>query len=244
MNNRFLTITPLLACSSLFIAGCSDDNNSFETPNTSSTPTNAGIVSQNNFTILAADLEPVIFADPAKNTFTFTKMTITVRVGDRENQILTDAHTVLFKTEWGLIDPSCVTENGSCTVTWQTSSGDTAPADHKNTILAYTLGEESFTDVNGNAIFDDGDNANPAFDDLEEPFVDSNRNRIYDNGEPIADVINGNDQTGINGVHDIGDTFFNGQNCTHSSLCSTIQNNIYVWDDVQLSMDGPPPAAP
>ena len=149
-----------------------------------------------------------------------------------------------FATEWGLIEPSCVTENGTCSVTWQTSSGDTAPADHKNTIMAYSVGEESFTDVNGDAIFDDNDNATPSFNDIEEPFVDSNRNSIYDSGEPIIDVINGNDVTGVNGVHDFGDTFFNGNGCTHTSLCSINHKTIFVWDDVQISMDGPPPAVP
>jgi hypothetical protein len=239
MNNRFLAIT--LLASSMCLAGCSEDNSSFETPNTSDTPINSGTVSQNNFTILAENLEPQIFADPASNVFTYTELTITVRIGDRKNQRLTDEHTVFFKTEWGLIDPSCVTEDGFCTVKWSTSSGSEAPTDHKNTIMAYTLGEESFTDVNGNAIFDDNDNATPSFEDIEEPFVDSNRNGIHDSGEQIVDVVNGNDPTApTNGLHDIGDTFFNGEGCTHSSLCSINHKSIYVWDDVQLLMDGPP----
>lgn len=237
MNNRFLTIAPLLASSTLFLAGCSDDNSSYETPNLSDTPTNTGTVSQNNFTILSEDLEPEIFVDPALSTFTYKELVITVYVGDRNNQRLTDAHTVFFKTEWGLIDPSCVTEDGFCTVKWSTSSGDDAPADHKNTIMAYTLGEESFTDVNGNGIFDDADNATPSFEDLEEPYVDFNRNRIYDSGE---DFVDGVDPSGTPEQHDTGDFVFNGLGCTHSSLCSSV-TSIYVWDDVQLSMDGPAP---
>ena len=235
MNFRFLKLAMLLSSSAFVISSCSD-NNAFEAPPTGNgeTPINSGVVSHNNFTVLSSDIEPAIFADPADTAFTFTELTITARVGDRNNQLLTDAHTVFFKTEWGLIEPSCVTTNGSCTVKWQTSSGNTAPADHKNTIMAYTLGEESFTDVNGNAIFDDGDNATPSFDDIDEPYVDSNRSKSYDTGEPFADVNN-------NDAHDNRDTFFNGDGCTHSSLCST-QKSAYVWDDVQISMDGPPPA--
>jgi len=236
MNNRFLTIIPLIASSVILVTGCGD-NSAFETPSTSSAPENPGVVSQNNFTILSSELEPSIFPDPASNTFVYTQLTITVRVGDRNNQKLTDGHTVFFKTEWGLIDPSCVTADGFCTVNWETSSGDTAPADHKNTIMAYTLGEESFTDVNGNGIFDDNDNATPSFDDIEEPYVDSNQSQSYDTGEPIADV-NKND------AHDLGDSFFNGEGCTHSILCSATQKSIYVWDDLELSMNGPPPATP
>lgn len=236
MNNRFLIIAPMLVCSTLILSGCSDDNSSFETPNTNpDITTNPGTVSQNNFTILSSDLNPSIFPDPGSNTFTFTELTITARIGDRNNQLLSDEHTIFFKTEWGLIQGSCVTVDGTCTVTWQTSSADSAPADHKNTILAYTVGEESFTDVNGNGIFDDIDST---FDDLEEPFVDSNRDLVYNTGEPIVDVINGNSQGAINGAHDIGDTFFNGAGCTHSSLCSTFQS-IQVWDDVQIDMNAP-----
>ena len=244
MNNRFIKTITLLASSAIFISGC-DDTSSFETPNTNTDTTlNSGVISQKNFTILSSDLTPSIFADPALDTFTFTELDITVRIGDRNNQVLTDAHTVYFKTEWGLIQPSCVTENGTCSVTWQTSSGDTAPNDHKNTIMAYSIGEESFTDVNGDAIFDDNDNATPSFSDIEEPFVDSNRNRMYDAGEPITDVVNGNDATGENGEHDFGDTFFNGNGCTHTSLCSENFKTISVWDDVQINMDGPPAAVP
>jgi hypothetical protein len=241
MNNRFLTIASLLASSALFMAGCSDDNSAFETPNLNpDITTNPGTVSQNNFTILSSNLNPEIFADPSSNSFTFTELTITARIGDRNNQLLSDEHVIHFKTEWGLIQENCVTVDGLCTVTWQTSSADSAPADHKNTILAYTVGEESFTDTNGNGIFDDNDGT---FEDLEEPYVDSNRDLVYSTGEPIVDVLNGNSQTVVNEVHDIGDTFFNGAGCTHSSLCSAFKS-IQVWDDVQIDMNAPPPATP
>jgi len=235
MNNRFLNTAAIIASCSLFVAGCGDISD-LQNPNTEITP-NTGTVSYNNFTILAEDLEPQIFAAPDGNTFTYHELQITVRIGDRNNNVLTDEHEVFFKTEWGLMQsPSCKTKDGTCSVTWQTGSADDAPVDHKNTIVAYTLGEESFEDANGNGIFDDGDTT---FTDIEEPFVDSNRNGVYDSGEPIIDRPNGNDLSGKNGVHDIGDTFFNGGGCTHSSLCSTTINSISIWDDVQLSMDGP-----
>lgn len=244
MNNRFINIIALIVSSAVFVSGCDDD--AFETPDSSDgdIPLNSGAVSQNNMTILSSDLTPAIFPDPNSNTFIFTELTITVNIGDRHNQILTDQHTVFFKTEWGLIEPSCITEDGSCSVKWTTSSANSAPTNHLNTIMAYTNGEESFTDVNGNGIFDNDDNATPSFDDIEEPYVDSNGNTSYDSGEPIVDVVNGNDPTGNNGVHDIGDMFFNGTGCTHSSLCSTVETSIAVWDDLQLNMNGPPPAIP
>ena len=242
MNNRLLHTFLLIASNVLLLASCGENNDSF-TPAGTSGP-NSGVISSDNFTILSDDLTPTIFADPTKNIFTFTELKITAKIGDRNNQKLVDSHTIFFKTEWGLIEPSCVTKDGSCSVTWQTSSGGTAPSDHKNTILAYAVGEESFSDVNGNAIFDDGDNDTPSFTDLEEPYVDSNRNSMYDIGEQIADVVNGNDTTGENGLHDFGDTFFNGKGCTHSSLCSAAHKTVYVWDDVQIDMNGPPSATP
>jgi hypothetical protein len=235
MNNRFLMISPLLASSTLFLAGCSEDNSSFETPNLSDTPINAGLVSQKNLSILSEDVQPPIF-DPLTGTATDTSLTITVKIGDRNNQLLTDPHTIFFATEWGLIEPSCVTEDGICTVTWQTSFGGPNPVNNRTTITAWTLGEESFTDTNGNGVFDDADTT---FDDREEPFIDVNESNSFDTGEGVIDVVNGNDTTGANGVHDIGDSLLNSPSCTHSSLCSP-RTTTYIWTDIALEMDGPP----
>jgi hypothetical protein len=243
MKNRFIKIVTLLASSSIFISGCSDTS-SFETPNTSDdTPTNSGIVSQKNFSILSEDVQPKIF-DPIKGAVD-TSLTITVKIGDRKNQLLTDAHTVYFATEWGLVEPSCTTKNGICTITWETSFGvnngaSTVPDDHLTTIVAWTLGEENFTDTNGDGFFADPE---PIFDDREEPYVDADTTDGGFSavaGDRILDVVNGNDLTGINGEHDFGDTFLNSPNCQHTSLCSTVRNTTFIWTDIVLQMDGPP----
>ena len=65
------------------------------------------------------------------------------------------------------------------------------------TITAYTIGEEGFTDTNGNGVFDDGD---AGFEDLEEPYVDANEDNIFSSGDLIIDVVSVNDPTGANGV--------------------------------------------
>ena len=247
MNNLFINTIALVASSAIFISGCSDTT-SFETPNLSEVPTNAGTVSQKNFSLLAETTQPTIY-DATTGIPTDTSLNMTVKVGDKDNQLLTDAHTVYFATEWGLIDGSCTTENGTCSVTWQTSFGpNTVPADHLVTITAYTLGEEHFSDSNGNGVFDDGDQPFPdgsgdLFTDREEPFVDADRDGIFNSGDTIIDVINGN-VLGTNKAHDNGDGFLNSPSCTHSSLCSTTTSTIYIWDDIQINMDGPPPAAP
>ena len=85
-------------------------------------------------------------------------------------------------------------------------------------------------------VFDDADTT---FDDREEPFIDVNESNSFDTGEGVIDVVNGNDTTGANGVHDIGDSLLNSPSCTHSSLCSP-RTTTYIWTDIALEMDGPP----
>ena len=241
MNTRFLKLCTLIASSTLFATGCGD-NSSFETPNTSGASKNSGVVSQKNISLLAEDPQPEIFDDTGAATD--TTLVMTVKIGDRNNQLLTDEHTVYFATEWGLIEPSCVTKNGTCNVNWQTSFGpSTVPSDHQVTITAYTLGEEQFSDTNSNGELDDNDGPLPGsadlFIDRVEPFVDADRtDGPFNSLDTLIDVMNGN-ELGANGEHDEGDGFLNSENCTHSSMCSTTQL-IYIWDDININMDGPP----
>ncbi len=238
MNNRFLNIFTIIASSTLFLAGCDSDNSSFETPNLSGIQTNAGTASQTNFTVTTSDIFPAVIGN---GTYSEKTVEISVKVGDSNNQLLTDEHTVYFKTEWGVLtNTSCVTKDGRCSVTWETSNFDNIPTDDINTVTAWTVGEEGFTDTNGNGLFDDADTT---FDDLEEPFVDANNDKAFNAGDTLIDVVNGNDPTGTNLAHDIGDTFLNSPNCTHSSLCST-RKTTYIWGDVTLILTGPPPAVP
>ncbi len=250
MNFRFLKIATLISSSVFILTACSSDNSSFETPGAAGdTPAIAGTVSQRNLSLIVEDAQPQIY-DATTGVPTDTTLTMTVKVGDSKNQLLTDAHTIYFATEWGLIDRSCTTENGSCTVSWQTSfAPNTVPADHRVTIMAYTLGEEHYSDSNGNGTFDDGDTiplpgTSNLFDDRPEPFVDANEDDVFNTGDTLIDVINGNalGQDGVN--NPTGDTFLNSPSCTHSSLCSTTTNVIYIWDDIVINMDGPPPTVP
>lgn len=235
MNNRFLTTLALTASSAIFVAGCSSDS-PFETPNPDIAD-NPGVVSQKNLSIVADDPQPAIY-DATTGVFTDTQVEITVKVGDLNNQLLTDAHTIYFATEWGvLLNNTCVTVDGRCSVTWETSAFNNIPNDLLNTITAWTLGEETFIDTNDNGKFDDDDST---FEDREEPFVDTNRDGVFDSGDILIDVVNGNDTTGANGVHDIGDGFLNSPNCIHSSLCSTVLTSSYIWVDIELDMAGPP----
>lgn len=234
MNNRLTKIATIIVTSAFFMAGCDSDNSSFETPN-GELSSNSGIVSQKNFSLLTADVAPGVI-DLSTGVFTKTDVELTVFIGDRNNQTLTDSHTINFVAEYGLVEPSCVTTDGSCSVTWSAIKRPDpgGPGDDGTvTITAYTIGEEGFIDANGNNVFDDGDGT--VFDDLEEPYIDADENNVFSAGDVVIDVVSTNDPTGANQVHDLADGFFNGPNCTHSSLCGVAQS-ITIFDSVSMSL--------
>jgi len=245
MNSRFLTLFALLASSTLFVAGCSEDS-PFETPPAAGeTPLNDGLIAQNNFTILFDPPDPK-YVDLKGGGYTSVTSQISVQIGDYKNQLITGAHTIRFRTEWGLIDPSCVTENGTCSVTWRSGSPDSMPVNFRNNILAYTdSGQESFLDIDGNGSFSDGDTFNTVlYADMQEPFInvdesyDSNGAPVFTAGDIIVDTINGIDLTGVNATHDDPDGLYNGPNCSHSTLCSTTRATITVWESGSLILTG------
>ena len=232
-----------LGClSAALLAGCSENGfEAFNDPtNENNLPVNNGVISQNNFSILASDWAPQVIQEDG--SFTQTDVTLTVFTGDRNNQTISGGHTVFFESEYGLINPpSCVTDDtGSCEVTWSAIAhpgpNPNPGSDFRVTVTAYTMGEEAFTDSNGNGLFDDGD---AGFEDIEEPYLDANYNGSYNPGDKIIDVVSTNDPTGQNLAHDIADGFFNGGGCTHTSLCGA-RTTVMIWDDIELYIDGPP----
>lgn len=232
-----------LGClSAVLLAGCGGDG--FDPISDSTTqgnlPVNNSVISQSNFSILASDWAPQVIQEDG--SFTKTDVTLTVFTGDRNNQTITGGHRVYFESEYGLINPpSCETDDtGTCEVTWSATKdpreGLNPINDFRVTVTAYTVGEEAFTDSNGNSVFDDGD---AGFEDLEEPYIDANNNDIFNPGDKIIDVVSTNDPSGENLAHDIADGFFNGPGCAHSSLCGE-RTSVSIWDDIELYIDGPP----
>lgn len=242
MNSYIIKRITLAASIAAVISGCGDTS-SFETPSTSIIPTNSGAVAFKNFSLLAEETQPTVI-DRTTSIFTKTDVVMTAYIADRLNRSLSDSHTIHFRTEYGTLNPSsCVTEDGSCSVTWtaikRPESGGPGD-DMKVTIVAYTIGEESFLDTNGNNIYDDGDGNQ--FDDLEEPYIDADESDSFTAGDSIIDVVNAFDPNANNGVHDVSDSFFNGTGCTHTSLCSTtVITNGTIWDSNTLTINGPPP---
>jgi len=148
---------------------------------------------------------------------------VTARMSDRFNNPVPDGTAVTLQTEGGSIVSQCQTDGavGACTVNWTssnprpTASPVTVPAGDtragRATVLATAIGEESFTDTNGNGSFDNGE----VFTDLPERFLDDNENNTRDAFEPIYDFNN-------NSTYDAADGDFNGVLCLDTSgRCST-----------------------
>lgn len=172
--------------------------------------------------------------------------TITARLSDRFGNLVRDGTAVSFRTEGGQsqITPSCITANGACTVTL--SSSGQRPANGRLNVLATAIGEESFTDANGNGIFDPGE----SFRDLPEAFVDgrlpnppyptgllpartpSDENGIF-NGEEFVDFNS-------NGRFDAADGCFNGLLRAYpgGDTCATSPSTLNVRSPLVIVLSG------
>lgn len=177
-----------------------------------------GIADQNSFTIYADSYNPEAL------DWANTEVNVHVIASDHFNNPVPDGSSVYFTTEGGQIESECQTQAGRCSVKWFSSYP--YPDDARVTILATMLGEESFTDTNGNGIQD----GNDPFDDLGEAFVDINENGVYDFGrEEFKDFNN-------NATWDAPDGKYNGVLCAEGS-CST-NKNVYVRGDIVLVLSG------
>ncbi|MFN8986396.1 MAG: hypothetical protein ACK5VR_08815, partial [Burkholderiales bacterium] len=131
---------------------------------------------------------------------------VTVRMADHFKNPVPDGTAVTFTAEGGSIVGSCVTTNGVCTVPF--TSQALRPDNRRVTVLAYAVGEEGFTDLNGNGWFDLSPtseliDSNGKSTDIGEAFVDFNENGIRDANEPFIDFNN-------NGIFDGPDGKYSG----------------------------------
>jgi len=188
----------------------------------------SGIPDQNSTTLGANVLNPEGY------DINGTEVVVTMRLGDAFNNPVPAGTSVSFTAEGGSIDGNCTTDaSGVCSVTWRSQNprpidGDGAGIDDREgmvTVLATALGQESFTDNNGNGLFDAGDN----FDDIGEAYRDDNNNNVCDIGEFFEDINS-------NGLCDGPDGVFNGNACQPGySLCGA-QKNVHVNDSLRLVM--------
>jgi hypothetical protein len=147
------------------------------------------------------------------------RVEVTARLADRFNNPVPDGTAVTFSAEGGIIQSQCntgttPTESGVCLVNWTSANprpGGGLGQAGRVSLLATAIGEESFTDANGNGRLDNGE----AFVDLGERFMDANESGTYDVGEQIYDFNN-------NSNRDPADGIFNGVLCSDTTgRCST-----------------------
>ena len=136
-----------------------------------------------------------------------TTSNITVRLADHFHNPVPDGTAVKFTTSGGSIEPSCTTTKGACTV--QFTSQAPRPPNGRAVVLADALGEESFTDLNGNGQYDPGIDT---FKDMPEPFLDANESCPNGVRDPdcVRDVNEEFIDTNADGSYSTGDGIFNG----------------------------------
>lgn len=186
-----------------------------------------------------------------------TTSEISLLAADRFNNPISDGTAIAFTTEGGAVEGGCTTIDGACSVTWRsqdprpaglngcTGTGGNAGSDAacsvdsangasrpgRATVLVTALGEESFTDLNGNGRYDDGE----PFDDLAEAFRDDDEDSSYDASfEEFADFNS-------NGTRDSADGLFNGVLCESADCAPAEQRTLNVRNSVTIIMSGSSP---
>lgn len=118
------------------------------------------------------------------------------------------------------------------------------------TIMAHAVGEESFTDLNGNGVFDAGEYYDRY--DLTEAFIDHNENNVYDGiscADPSDPCAPGNSDGGEfeefwdfnnNDSYDLADGVYNGFLCSSAALASghCKWEPLHVRQNVHITMSG------
>lgn len=142
--------------------------------------------------------------------------TITAFVADRYSNPVPINTPVFFESEAGAMGLTQVFTNadGQASAThitqapWPNTISTVTGQPGLTRIIAWTAGQEAYSDRNGNGQYDAGE----PFDDIGEPFIDANDNGVYDmsanvaNDERYKDLNNNGQYDGPNGVWD-ADTF-------------------------------------
>jgi len=100
-------------------------------------------------------------------------VTLSVYASDHFNNPVRDGTSVYFTAEGGQMVAACTISSGGCSADW--SSSNRRPDDGRVTITVTMQGEESFSDVNGNGVLDDGE----TYSDLPEAFYDFDEDNAY-----------------------------------------------------------------
>ncbi len=154
------------------------------------------------------------------------QVTLTMRMADDFGNPVVDGTAVTFWAEGGAIAPNCTTVDGACSVVWK--SQEQRPDDGRVTILAFTSGNETFTDANTNGQYDAGE----SFIDMAEAYRDDDESDTYDEGiELFVDLAKGTKER-----RDDSDGVYSGTLCKSddSAVCS--KEKVTVRKSLVLAM--------
>jgi hypothetical protein len=185
-----------------------------------------GLPDQDSFSVSAETLNPEAWDNDG------VTVPITIRAADHFNNPVPDGTTIVFSAEGGAIQSSCRIVDGSCFVNWS-SQAPRPQADGRVTILATSIGEESFFDGDGDGVYGSlVDSLSGA--DLGEPYMDNNENGARNGIEEFRDF-------NYNGIFDgTGNSIYNGALCSDlaelAGLCT--QELVFVQKSVVLVMSG------
>jgi hypothetical protein len=177
-----------------------------------------------------------------------TTSVLTARLADHFRNPVPDGTPVVFTAEAGSVVATCSAVGGTCSSTY-TSSG-TRPLNGRVTVLAYAVGEETFTDLNGNGTVDNASemiDANGVSTDIGDAYVDYNEDGKYQSAtEPFYDFSGATSfvgtTSGLTPFNFVGATS-SGDGLYHGVLCSTPgvgicspQKSIYVRQSQVLTL--------
>jgi hypothetical protein len=177
-----------------------------------------GIPDQDSFSMSAGNLNSRSFDHDG------VPVPITVFLSDHFNNPVPVGTVVNFTTNAGQIIGSATTTNGSVTVDWTSSAP--RPGTGRFVIMAYAIGEESFTDLSGEGLADAGE-----FTDDTEAFRDDNFNGVRNANEPFIDFNR-------DGLFNGGDGKYNGVLQGAAFLGAPRSKHVFANMELVMSTDG------
>lgn len=197
---------------------------------------------------------------------------LTLRAADRFNNPAPDGTPIAFTTEGGAVVGNCSTVDGACSVEFRSQNPrpltfcDTSAADTardceddaessvislngalrggRATVLATSIGEESFVDADGDGRFDaaSGNSPDDSWVDLAEAFRDDDEDGLRDTGGDPSGLVEEIVDFNQNGSFDAADGLFNGVLCDPAnaqSHCSP--RTLSVRESITIVMSGSSP---
>jgi hypothetical protein len=237
-------------------------NGSTKTSQSNNITISTGYPAQNGFSLSASQLN--MLGDDIDGITS----TVTARLSDRYSNPVPDGTQVTFTAEGGSIQPSCATTGGACSVTFTSAnprtrnlsfpaSGTTAASnvytdnkcssnnhnlgcdDHRYTILATAIGEESFNDCYGTGLYNSTTSSQcpngDFFVSLPEAFLDSNENGAFNGDSETYIDFNHNQSYDAASGKFVG-LLCNDANCDTQSSLNVRQNLVIVMASSTLTV--------